>query len=659
MTLHRLLAVLIALAVLGGPARADVGDPQVRTDHPWYPGELACSTFERLFATQAENYRRVVGIEPQTDEHKALASWFWRNTHYYHAEDGRQDLWGKGFPATENWTREYWTGLFGFGFALCGTTHAQWSAEMDRLLGHGRGRVVGVDGHSSFEVFLTGGPYGKGKWVLLDHDISTVIYNREGTALLSIPEIKADLRLARRDYLPERQHGWLVSGLHPEDAPGVYTQFNSAAYLAGYAGPPPIVRLRRGETLRRYLQPGLDDGRTFVFWGRNYNRGGLPGPERDRTWVNQPEKMHGSREGTPPRVGQARYGNAVSTYRPDFTNGDYREGVIDESDRHVTFEFNTPYIIGATPSPLPLSPSEGERGRGEGPAGGKPWGVYEPGCTNGLVLRGKATCPVAVSVDRGRTWRECGPFRDGLDLTDHVKGQRQYFLRLGAGARELAGTDLTIITVCQANAAILPRLKDGGSTVRFEASGTAVVSAGPTVAQARTHVVDGGFQTPQVTLELATPRREPAVAVYAAAHVASGNPPRPEVRYHIDYSTDGGRTWKPLVKDWTVPRRGQEPPDFWSQSFCYGSAILDEKDVAAVRVRFRNDGGKPYLRAEVHLVYRTRSTDATKVTFDWTDDAGPHREAHVFDAGKGGEWHIATGRNVQTRWVEFEPVAGR
>jgi hypothetical protein len=488
-------------------------------------------------------------------------------------------------------------------------------------------------------VFLTGGPYGKGKWVLLDHDISTVIFNREGAALLSIAEIKADLRrLTDRRFAPGRQRGWLVSGLHPEDAAGVYTRFDSVAYLAGYAGPPPTVHLRRGESLRRYLRPGLADGKTFVFWGRNYNAGGTAGPERDRTWVNRPEQMHGSRDGTTPRVGQARYGNAVYTYRPGFANGDYREGVVDEGERHVTFTFATPYVIGATPPD------------------GKPWGVYEAGCKNGLVLRGKASCPVAVSVDRGRTWRDCRKFADGLDLTDHVKGRRQYWLRFGAGARELAGTGLTTVTVCQANAAVLPRLKDGGSKVRFEASGRAVVSAGPSVAEARPHVVAGGFQSPEVTMELATPRGEPVVAVYAAAQWASGNPPRPDVRYQIDYSTDGGKTWRPVVKDWAIPRRGEEPGDFWSQSFCYGSADVAEKGASSVRVRFRNSGGKPCLRAEVHCVCQVRGKDPTRLTFDWADDTGAHRESHVFTGGGPAEWAIKTGQKVETRWVEFEPV---
>jgi len=144
---------------LAGQVLADVGDPQIRTDHPWYPGELAISTFERLFATQAAVYERVTGQRVDSDESKALASWFWRNTHYWHGETGRRDLWGEGLgKGKDQRLREYWNGLFGYGFGLCGTTHSQWTAELDHLLGHARGRGVGVAGHNSFEVFLKGEP---------------------------------------------------------------------------------------------------------------------------------------------------------------------------------------------------------------------------------------------------------------------------------------------------------------------------------------------------------------------------------------------------------------------------------------------------------------------------------------------------------------------
>lgn len=633
------IMVLGCLAV-AGRAWADVGDPQLRTDHPWYPGELSCSTFERLFATQAELYERVVGVKPATDEQKALAAWLWRNTHYYHGEEGAEDLWGQGFrKGADGKMREYWTGLFAHGFALCGTTHGQWIAEMEALFGHNRGRAVGVDGHNSFEVFLKGGPYGDGKWVMLDHDVSTVVYNSQGTSLLSIREVRDNWKqLTDRKFQPLKQHGWLVCGLHPSDG-GAFSKFDVAEYFAGYSGPPPLVHLRRGETLRRYPQPGLEDGKTFVFWGRNYKTGGIPGPERAHTWVNQPDKMHNSTAGAGFKPGQARYGNAVYTYTPDFANQDYREGVLEEDDKHVVFEFYTPYIIGATP------------------ANEQAWGVYDSGARNGLVLRGKAACGVSVSTDQGKTWTDCGKFADGLDLTDHVKGRRQYFLKLHAGAKELATAGLSTTTICQANSSVQPRLKDGGSEVRLETSRQAIVSAGPNLPQAAAHVVDGKFGGPSVTLELKSPRGEPLRAIHAAGHVASGNPPRFEVKYQIDVSTDGGKTWKPCVKDWTITRPGEQPKDFWSQSLYWGQLPLNDESAKDVRVRFSNSGNRAVLRAEAHLVYAAKGRDAMKVTFSWKDDGGTKQATHEFKDATA--WKVPTGKNVETRWVEFAAVPER
>ena len=630
-----LLAAVIVL-ISSSAIWADVGDPQVRTDHPWYPGELACSTFERLQKTQAAIYERVTGKQVTSDEDKVLAAWLWRNTHYAHGEEGAENLWGQGFTKGPDLrTRDYWTGLFAHGFGLCGTTHSQWTAEMQALLGHNRGRAVGVSGHNSFEAFLTGGPYGNGQWALLDHDISTVIFDPQGERLLSLAEVQRDYqRLTDRSFLPGRQQGWLVCGLHPGDGAS-YSTYATAEYLSGYAGVPPMVHLRKGETLRRYHQPGLEDGQTFVFWGRNYGTAGIPGPERSLTWVNQPEKMHGSRDGTPHQPGQARYGNAVYTYRPNFRDGSYREGIIEEGARSVTFEFYTPYIVGATP------------------ANDEPWGIYDEGGRNGLVVRGNAECEVAVSVDQGETWHRREQLSGALDLTDHVKGHRQYLLRLLAPAKDLADADLTITTVCQVNAAILPRLNESGTRVEFAASGKGVVSAGPTVPQAQAHVVDGKIGSPRVTLKLDTPRGESAVEVYAAAHMQSGNPPSPEVTYAIECSLDGGKSWRPLVSNWHITRRGDEPADFWSQSFCWGSAPIEDAGVQSVLIRFSNSGGKNIARAEAHLVYRA-GCDPTRVTFAWDDDAGSHKQTHTFAVGDSEPWSLATGKNVVNRWVEFE-----
>src|SRR5207247_9389504 len=139
-----------------------------------------------------------------------------------------------------------------------------WVAGMDRRLGHARGRSVGTAGHNSFEAFLTGGPYGAGRWALLDHDLSTVVFAPDGSRLLGIGEVAKEWkRLADRGYKPQRQRGWLVCGLHKDDASS-YAHYAVAEYLSGYAGPPPVVHLRRGETLTRYLRPGLSNGKTFA-----------------------------------------------------------------------------------------------------------------------------------------------------------------------------------------------------------------------------------------------------------------------------------------------------------------------------------------------------------------------------------------------------------
>ncbi|HEX5176839.1 MAG TPA: hypothetical protein VFV83_07420, partial [Chthoniobacteraceae bacterium] len=336
---------------------------------------------------------------------------------------------------------------------------------------------------------------------------------------------------------------------------------------------------------------------------------------------------------------QVRFANAVYVYEPNFANGDYREGLVSEGEHGLVFAFTTPFIIGATP------------------ASAAPFGIYEPGCRNGLVLHGTAPdCAVAISVDRGRTWQDCGAVANGLDLTDYVKGRRQYFIRFAGNAKSLARSGLSMTTVCQANGAVFPRLKDDGTHVEFETSRQAIVSAGPNREQAKTHIVGGAFDRPTVTLLLKTPRGERITAIHAAGQAASGNPPATETKFAIEYSVDGGKRWEAIVNDWTVPRRGEEPADFWSQSFCYGSKEVEGNDAAEVLVRFSNNGGKKYLRAEAHLVYRTTGADATKVTFDWRDASGSHRETRVFAQGADRTWELRTGKGVETRWVEFAPV---
>ena len=68
--MKRFVLILVIAAAATGAGDGAV-EPQVRTDHLWFPGELSCSTFERLFATQAKLYERETGRKADTDEDKA------------------------------------------------------------------------------------------------------------------------------------------------------------------------------------------------------------------------------------------------------------------------------------------------------------------------------------------------------------------------------------------------------------------------------------------------------------------------------------------------------------------------------------------------------------------------------------------------------------
>jgi hypothetical protein len=303
----------------------------------------------------------------------------------------------------------------------------------------------------------------------------------------------------------------------------------------------------------------------------------------------------------------------------------------------VTFEFCTPYVIGAAPPPA---------------AAKEKWGIYKPGCTGGLVISGKMTCPVEVSTDRGKTWQKAGPAKDGMDLTDLVKGHSQYRIRFGAAAKELAGSGLTLRTVCQCAPALIPHVKAGKNSVTFAASGKAVVSAGPNLDQVR--VVAGKVPSASVTVELAAPREARAVHLYAGSRQSSGSPPR-DCLYNIDCSTDGGKTWRPVLKGWKVIRRKPEPKDWWSHSYCYGDAALP-RVAGPVQVRFANTGGRQFTRPEAHLVYEVKNTSPLRVTFAWKDAGEVKTASHTYKAPSGradSSWTFDAGANPETLWVEY------
>ncbi|MCY3021894.1 MAG: hypothetical protein NTW87_23025 [Planctomycetota bacterium] len=623
-----------------------VGDPQLMTDHPFWQGELSCSTFERLAKNQADIYSRVAGQKTDNDEDKAIASWYWRNTHYFHCTLlAEPDIFKKGAHEV---VRDYWAGLFSYGHSMCQENHYQYTAEMEYLLGHARARAVNVEGHTSFEVWVTGGAYDKGKWVLLDSDITTICFDKEQKAMMNIEELtKANRQQMLTNRAAKDNRGWLPE-LYPGDGVGTYTRIIYYALLCGYAGAPPIVNLRPGESLRRFPRPGLGEGEkgTLVYWGISVD--GLDGPNRHITYVTDPSTCFNAtkrpnQESDPNRRG--RFGNAVFTYKPDFKSS----AAVD--DTSVTIEHCSPFIIACKPAKK---------------------NCLEAGATLGLVVTGKADCKICVSTDGMKTFSDPVDFKDGLDLTDLVKGHYQYWLKFMAPAASLTGKDVTITTRCMANGYVMPHLKADGTQVTFNASGLAAETIGPQADSIAKNIVAGGLDKPSFTVKLKTPHGEKIKTVCWAVRSPSGCPPKPDLAYKAEYSKDGNE-WKVLRDDWRiVPPVPYQAPDTWSQSFFYGTQDIASADANAetgtageVQVRISNNMGKPYQMGQFSVLYATKNAAKTKVTYAWTEGGQDKTAEHVYPAGATMDtsWKIETnpatgtaGKEPKLKWVEMTPV---
>ncbi len=647
------IAAVVGLAVLMvSVARGVVADPQIMTDHPVYRGELACSTLDRNIADAYRVFQDRYGHAPGTDTEKLLALWAWKSEHYMHASDNRVYVGPDNPDANKTGDHLPWAGAngwmdnkdcqmdqFSFSFGLCYSVHAQMAALVGRALGDMRRvRCPEITGHTPFEAYVDG------RWALADFTMGLMVFDDDGKPI-GLSEIYARQDAKDSDWFtsPKRGGPYRFSMSPFGDRLDSYSRVRWQQPLFGYNAMPIVYTLRPGETFTRYLDPGLADGKTWVFWGRDYyNIMGKPkhGPFRNVTFLDDPP-IGDNRRGR----GRAYYGNGVFEYTPALANRSYRDGAkLDKdtvytdgtlrgtSDRAVVvFEHTSPYIIAAR------SVKRGDR----------EWDLMKEKCADGAIVSGQAVgnVRVKVSIDGGQTWQDIGTARGEfkIDFTDVVKGRHTYLIQFGL-TRAASLKDLTMRTVTQVGRGVFPRLRDGRTTIRYQASGQSVIHGGPSQYLAerfrRNDLETDGYRV--YAIEAPGPIRH-------ASGVARVNGPKGTV-WSVDFSVDGGKTWQAGASDLQVTGEGK----LWEDgraAYAWAEMDFPASQTNDVLVRF---GKGAILQCQVFATYETKSASALTVTYAWTENGQTKQDSHSIAAGKQSDtWTVDTGEKVKTKWVRF------
>ncbi len=671
----RLVILWLSVVVVccGGRGFAEVGDVLLHTNHPLYPGE-------GKFQTPADCVRWATH-NATSDHEKSLAIFRYLLTHQWHLHSPQE--WCQPGRAPGNDRQDYEMvvydanrGRFSYGYGLCGTVHA-WNEPYWQAAGY-QARRRAFPGHSNSEVFVDG------RWRMFDTDMAGIVLDRDG-AVAGYDEIIGDLSLLDRDQggLPRYPFAW------PSDFQGMKAGWKKVAaggnwyklYHGGYAAQPAVVHLRSGESLTRYAHPDAF-GRTADteanekidlskrrFWHQQKD-----GPYRLWTFAGSEKPFH---EGDKSNCrGRTSYGNAVFQYAPDLTRDTCLEGLLrrpanlrvtanglsasDDKPMSMVFEHFSPYVICGDPVD-DQDPMQNE-------------------ATDGLVIEGNVDGAISVSVspDQGQTWAVLGS-SDGtfrFDATDQAKGRYGWYVRLTLKEKSSTLRSIRFVTTCQMCQTIYPHLKPGGTKVTYRSKGRSVVPVLPQLVReepttdrfeqrdlrsanlefiGRSGDQRFAYQTrgPKPgTVVFRVPSKTRLVGLSGAARFRVRSPSPEGAEFHLDYSLDQGKTWRPLGE--AIPPSDNE----FSSGWVYGATDLEASDTSAALVRVRLNGGgygTGLLAAELYGLRETNSNSDVSVTYGWFE--GQKRRQQTFHVPQGISETTATihtGPEIRNDFVRID-----
>lgn len=657
MTAHRCpAAIVLALAVLAGRfVLAEVGDPTIETNHPYYPGEGVFQT--------AESCVRFATRDAKTDHEKALALFNWILMHQWHLAAPQE--WNRPGVVPGANPEDYEMvvydanrGRFSYGYGLCGTVHA-WNEAYWRALGF-PARRRSFPGHTNSEVFVDGA------WRAFDTDMAGVVFNLDGT-VAGYDHITRDLSLLDRNTAPWPKYPFAWPGDFKTMKDGWKKVAEGghwySLYGGGYAAQPAIVHLRRGETLTRYYGPDAFGGPSK----RRYWHRAPGGPTRDWAFVNNGTPRHDGADSN--SRGRTTYGNAVFEYSPRLMDDTFREGARDIQNvtaspeglvataggASVTFEHFSPYVICGDPVD-DANPMSGL-------------------ATDGLVIDAVSDPGVKIEVsgDQGQSWQTCSPAAGGAcDATEIVKGRYSWLVRLSWPERARLRS-VRFATTCQLNQAMYPRLRPGGCEVTYRAGSRAVVPVlprfedetatierferrdlrsanlkfvGRSAKQREAYTVQGPKPASAV-FRISSPSE--LVGLTAAARVSIRSPSPPGAEFGLSWSPESAIDWKPFGK--FAPPTDNEFSSGWVDGQV--TELPDGLRSALVRVELNGGGyGTNLITAEMYGIRRTSPPSEATVTYEWREDGKDRQHSFTIAPGKSSATStVPTGEQIEEKFV--------
>ncbi|HTL53629.1 MAG TPA: DNRLRE domain-containing protein, partial [Planctomycetota bacterium] len=711
-------ALIIGAIFLAGPLHAvSVGDPEIKTDDTYFPGELALSTLPRIVAHAYSIPRGTVGSSTEHD--KLIKLFLWRCEHFTHLESPEliENPNYTPDPAADNTLiTEYDTlrGMFSYAWGVCGTNHAQFRAICDEAgLGH---RRRGLPGDTGQEVYENGG------WRYVNTDQYTLHFlsNSLSADFASLDQvvngaaqghyIEWNPDLGGSYFMPQANtHGSYatfagVTGNIPFRSLQWRSYYNGVwnasdpswdptfiMYAEGYACQPIVYRLKRGESFTRWLHSDgivTDLGLAGKCWW-GYNSGTAPhagwtfaqnAPARDQT-------SSGSEESS--KTGGMDYGNGCFDWQPSLANSEHLDGVVDQTGTFVVgglpmlkattagtlvFEVNTPYTICGRPTQNNSS------------------GHIDPAfvCVDGAMLytTSSGTITVDVSNDMGATWTSKGNLAATLDLTEQVKARNAYLVRLNFSTN--AGLNsLRLRTITMVATAVYPTLKSGTTTVTYAAGNCGTIDYSPSLMTAAgaasttgytTKVADSGvtyagysgssFAYSQsinapatITYKIVIPPSLAAAGatfkqIFAAENTSVHVTPNPGASGQIDISTSASGPWT-QIGHFDIPN-----DNVFSSFWTYGrSPDATSLGGTTYYVRFiENNAGSSsqnfrYLRINATYNLPTPTTPMD-VTYFWNNGSAQN-STHTIPAGTTNtSWSISTGTIASQSKVVFSVPSG-